>query len=68
MSCIVRPLRNPQICIDIRALLVETIALELARHCGGNRILNQLEAEVQLDSLLGESRDPDRDFNKYERR
>ena len=55
MQCTLRPLRNPQLCIDVRTRLVEAIAAELTRYCGGSEQLNLLEAEAQLDALLGDT-------------
>jgi hypothetical protein len=52
MHCIVRPLANPRIRLDLSDCLVEAIARELGRRFGGNPLLNRLEAEAHLGQLL----------------
>ena len=47
-----RPLRNQAIRVDLRTLLVRAIERELDARCGGNPVLNRLEAEAQLDRFL----------------
>ena len=49
---IVAPLRNPAVSIDLRELLVRALERELAERCGGNPVLNRLEAEQRVDLLL----------------
>ncbi len=55
MHCIVRPLANPRIRLDLSDCLVEAIARELGRRFGGNPLLNRLEAEAHLGQLLRDS-------------
>ena len=52
MHCIVRPLANSRIRLDVGDCLVDAIARELGRRCGGNAMLNRLEAEAHLANLL----------------
>ena len=47
-----RPLRNPAIRVDLHSLLVKAIEHELEARCGGNPVLNRLEAEAQLERFL----------------
>jgi hypothetical protein len=37
---------------DAREAVVDAIARELARRCGGNAVLNRLEAAAHLDRML----------------
>ncbi len=56
MKIIVRPMVDPQREIDLTRPLVAAIAEELWRLYGGNEHLNWLEAELHLQSIIGEAR------------
>lgn len=47
----IRPLRDPQVAIDLRSLAIEVLERELAARAGGNAVLNRLEAEAWVDML-----------------
>jgi len=49
---VIRPLRDPSHAFDATEFLVEALAREIARRCGGNAVLNRLEAAAHLASLL----------------
>gem|GEM_PF-2015259 len=53
MRAIVRPLSNPQVCIDVTECLLGALAAEISHISGGNAVLDRLEAEARLDQLLG---------------
>jgi hypothetical protein len=53
MRAIVRPLSNPQVCIDVTECLLDALAAEISNISGGNVVLDRLEAEARLDQLLG---------------
>jgi len=55
-GAVIHPLRNPQISIDVREVLVAALERELADRCGGNAVLNRLEAEQRVDAMLAFSR------------
>jgi len=48
---VIRPLIDPTELIDVRAILAREIERELAARCGGNPVLNRLEAEAWADSI-----------------
>lgn len=52
MRIVIEPWRDRAHPIDVTEPLVETIARELARRCGGNAVLNRLEAAAQLERIL----------------
>jgi hypothetical protein len=49
----VRPLLHPQCTLDLHEPLVRAIEVEIGRRFGGNPVLNRLEAEAQLMTLMG---------------
>jgi hypothetical protein len=49
---VIRPLRDPSHAFDATEFLVEALAREIARRCGGNAVLNRLEAAAHLARLL----------------
>ena len=53
MKIVVRPMADPTREIDVTGAMVEAIARELARHCGGNEQVNLMEAERHLSSIVG---------------
>lgn len=55
MRVIIRPSSAPNLHVDITRPLIAVIAQELARIQEGNDVLNWLEAERILDSLMGHS-------------
>lgn len=55
MRFIVRPLRDPESALDLTDAVIETIARQLSAACGGNAVLNRLEAAAHLESLLQRS-------------
>jgi len=48
---VIHPLLDRSISIDPRALLADAIERELATRCGGNAVLDRLEAEAWADAL-----------------
>lgn len=56
MRLAVRPLLANGRAIDVREALVGAIERELSACFGGNSVLNRLEAEAQLELLLGARR------------
>lgn len=61
MKIIVRPIVDAHREIDLTRRLVAAIAEELWRLYGGNEHLNWLEAELHLQSIVGEARAAARD-------
>ena len=61
MRIIVRPIVDAQREIDLTRRLVAAIAEELWRLYGGNEHLNWLEAELHLQSIVGEAKAAARD-------
>jgi hypothetical protein len=55
MRFLIRPLRDPESTLDLTDAVVEAIARHLALACGGNVVLNRLEASAHLESLLRRS-------------
>lgn len=52
MRFLVRPLRDPDTALDLTEAVTEAIAQQLAMACGGNVVLNRIEAAAHLESLL----------------
>jgi hypothetical protein len=52
MKIIIHPLAEPQRELDVTHRLVSAIAEELWRTCGGNTVLNWLEAEQHVEQLM----------------
>jgi hypothetical protein len=52
MRFLVRPLRDPDATLDLTEAVIEAIAQRLSSACGGNAVLNRLEASAHLESLL----------------
>lgn len=52
MSVHYHPFSDPRMEIDVRACLVEAVARAIERRCGGNPVLNRLEAEACADLFL----------------
>jgi len=55
---LLRPLVAPEQPIDMHDVLRDAIERELQRRFGGNAMLDRLEAEAQLERLLGHDRWP----------
>lgn len=47
----VRPLLDPRVAIDVRSILARELEREIGLRCGGNAVLNRLEAEAWADRL-----------------
>ncbi len=56
MRWTIRPMTDPRHKIDVRRLLVKALAEEIWRRCGGNEVLNWMEAEWHVEGLLGQAR------------
>lgn len=54
MRIFIRPFRDAAHPIDVTDALVEAVARELGRRCGGNAVLNRLEAAAQIEQVLVE--------------
>ena len=52
MRVVIRPSLSPDRELDIAPALIGAVAHELWKHCGGNEVLNWLEAERILARLL----------------
>lgn len=52
MSVQYHPFSDPRLEIDVRACLVEAVARAIERRCGGNPVLNRLEAEACADRFI----------------
>lgn len=52
MRFLVRPLSDPDTTLDLTEAVTEAIAQHLTLACGGNAVLNRLEAAAHLESLL----------------
>jgi hypothetical protein len=52
MRLVIRPISEPAQMVDVTDCVVRVIAEELQRAVGGNQILNMLEAERAVQSLL----------------
>lgn len=52
MRFIVRPLCDPETTLDLTDTVVDAISGQLSAACGGNAVLNRLEAAAHLESLL----------------
>jgi hypothetical protein len=52
MRLLVRPLRDPDATLDLTEAVTEAIAQRLSTACGGNAVLNRLEAAAHLEALL----------------
>lgn len=63
MAEVLRPLRDPRSSFRIRPILVDALSKALDERCGGNGVLNRLEAEAWLDRWVHSERarrvDPD---------
>ena len=55
MRFLIRPLHDPDAMLDLTDAVVDAIARRLASTCGGNDVLNRLEAASHLESLLRRS-------------
>lgn len=55
---VVRPLVDPETTLDLTDAVVAAIARELGDAFGGNAVLNRLEADAHLASLLGAAARP----------
>ena len=58
MSITLRPSAAPDRQIDLTSVLVKAVAEELWRTCGGNDVLNWMEAEQFVQSLAGRNAAP----------
>lgn len=56
MPWTIRPMMDPRNEIDVRRLLVKAVAEEIWRRCGGNEVLNWMEAEWHVEGLLEQAR------------
>lgn len=56
MRLVIRPISEPTQVVDVTDRVVRVIAEELQRSVGGNHVLNMLEAERAVQSLLSGSR------------
>ena len=56
MRIVIEPMQDRSRPIDLTQPLVDAIARELERRCGGNAILNRLEATAQLEHVLRHGR------------
>lgn len=52
MRLVIRPISEPARMVDVTDCVVRVIAEELQRAVGGNQVLNTLEAERAVQSLL----------------
>ena len=52
MRLVIRPITEPTQMVDVTDRVVRVIADELQRSVGGNHVLNMLEAERAVQSLL----------------
>lgn len=52
MRLVIRPISEPTQMVDVTDRVVRVIADELQRSVGGNHVLNMLEAERAVQSLL----------------
>ena len=52
MRLVIRPISEPTQMVDVTDRVVRVIAEELQRTVGGNHVLNMLEAERAVQSLL----------------
>ena len=52
MRVTIKPSANPTQEIDITGALVGAVAAEIWKHCGGNDVLNWMEAEQFVASLV----------------
>ena len=52
MRLVIRPISEPSQMVDVTDRVVRVIAEELQRTVGGNHVLNMLEAEQAVQSLL----------------
>lgn len=55
MRLVIRPISEPSQMVDVTDRVVRVIADELQRSVGGNHVLNMLEAERAVQSLLSGS-------------
>jgi hypothetical protein len=58
---LVRPLVDPETTLDLTDAVADAIARELGRAFGGNPVLNRLEADAHLASLLAAATRPSPD-------
>jgi len=63
----VRPMLADGRAIDVREALVRAIEREISRRFGGNSVLNRLEAEAQLELLLGARGDAQMQLGEMEK-
>lgn len=52
MRFIIRPLHDPDSTLDMTEAIIDAVARQLSVACGGNAVLNRLEAAAHVDSLL----------------
>ena len=52
---VIKPLRDPTKAFDPTEAIVDAIARELTRRCGGNLVLNRMEAAAHLAHILGDT-------------
>jgi hypothetical protein len=52
MRIVIRPSASPERELDVTQAVVAAVAHELWKHCGGNEVLNWVEAERQVARLL----------------
>ena len=60
-----QPFSDPLVKIDVRACLVEALAHAIDGHCGGNAVLNRLEAEACADQFLSADIRESSQFGSY---
>ena len=63
----VRPMLADGRAIDVREAMVRAIEREISRRFGGNSVLNRLEAEAQLELLLGARGDAQMQLGEMEK-
>ena len=56
MQWTIRPMMDPRNEIDMRHLLVQAVAEEIWRRCGGNDVLNWMEAERHVEGFLEQAK------------
>lgn len=54
MKILLQPMRNPLEKLDVTDRVIDVIAAELGKCCGGNATLNRLEAAAHLSRFVDE--------------
>jgi hypothetical protein len=52
---VITPLRDPTKAFDPTEAIIDAIARELTRRCGGNLVLNRMEAAAHFAHILGDT-------------